>query len=463
MQFLPDNLRIAYFTNDINCDFSFRIRDKDCKLKFCEWLSGPTFQRFISNNQFLFRLHANQISIIPLKAFVGKKEFPLSIRNMYFSQDEQTIKLWSFEDKLFYFADGQAGYLDIENKLYTYQTSNGKNLGHKNLCKPFFETTTYSTLSPDAQYRIRARLHKNSSKNKIIVSQLENGRVLGSYVGSFLSWSLLGDNRYLLFIYQRQFKLIEIDFKQQNQLVNMDAINLKAAVACPHSIDIEKNKYIFSDHIFPITTFALINGETGQIRIRKINWKTQRIKKIAKFSTKLSSDNFRFLQPNYYFQQSKFYFQKDENTLIIWDIERRKERRNKENIKFENRLEKFVLSKDGSCMVTIENIVNSSQIGGIQTNFCLWNLGQKKKIDQFIAPFHNSVIQLSPRGKFLIVQDIYSFVKLRVWKIKKGKFHFLWKFPIYLNVTGLSLKNTQNLDAKNTLMLTQLQNEKRFQ
>ncbi|WP_226996126.1 WD40 repeat domain-containing protein [Candidatus Protochlamydia sp. W-9] len=229
-------------------------------------------------------------------------------------------------------------------------------------------------------------------------------------------------------------------------------------------MDKEKIEPTLSDHVFPITTFALSNITTGQIHIWEINWKTQQIQKLIQWSTELPFTLHFALPPTNFclLGQSKFCFQKNKQTLAVWD----KETRNEKTIKFKNELDCFDLFKDGSLMVTVEKLVNSmseSVFSEDKSKFCLWNLDQMKKLDRFTLPFHHSIIKLSPRGKFLIVQDIYSFVKLRVWKIKKGKFNFLWKIPIYLNVTRLSLKNTQNLDAKNTLLLTQLQNEKRFQ
>ncbi|WP_044044879.1 WD40 repeat domain-containing protein [Candidatus Protochlamydia amoebophila] len=476
LQFLPDSPWMAYFTGDKHDEVFFRTRDKDFKLKFSEQLSAKIndiyqlyqrtisnssstiTQNFISNGQFVFRSKTNQIFIAPLKNFVGKKEFTLSISALHFSSDEQTIYLWMVENKSYYSPDGQTKCLwNAENKLYIYQTSNGKNLGHKNLQKPSFEPMWMwgCRLSSNAQYCIKTYYHTSPGKNKIIISQVENKDVQSSYIGTFFACTLSKDNRYLLFIYRNQFELIKADFNEQNQLVDMDFNEQKTTVFCPRLLDKEKIKCTFSDPLFPITTLALVNDESGQINIWEIDWEAKQVQEVDQCSTELSFTNFFFLD------QSKFYFRKDKKTLAIWD----KKTRSEETIKFKNELVDFDISDDGFWMVTVEKLASSMRRGPFlydKNKFRLWNLDQREKLDRFILPFHDLIIQLSPQGKFLILRNIDGLVKLSVWKIKKGKFLPLWKIPNHLNVKGLSLKNTQNLDRINALLLSQLQNEKNF-
>ncbi|KIC72471.1 pentapeptide repeat-containing protein [Candidatus Protochlamydia amoebophila] len=469
LQFLPDSSKFAYFTNYNGSVTFFHIRDKDFKLKFREQfsvhelsdISRSRILGFISNNQFIFRPKYNQISITPLKAFVGKKELPLSIYGIYFSTNEQTISIRSSVSDIHFSAEDFC-LKNIENKLYIYQIFNGKNLGYKKLPTNFSELDwgRGCQLSFDAQYFVRIYPSESDGENKITISQVENEKIQASYAGSFLNYFLSKNNRYLVFIYQEQLKLIEIDFKQQDQLVNMDVIELKTTITCPHSFDIKKNKYVFSDHIFPTTTLAIINSETGQVSIQEIDWETQQIQELIQWSTELPSTNFYWLsQSKSCFQKSKFYYQKNKQTLAIWN----KETFSEEIIQLKNDLGDFDISDDGSWMVTIEKRVSSMDEMGFseyKTKFCLWNLDQMKKLDHFTLPDGYSKIRLSPQGKFLIVEHIIeNFTELSVWKVKKGKLHLLWKTPNYLNVKKLSLKNTQNLDTKNTLLLAQLQNE----
>ncbi|KIC72523.1 pentapeptide repeat-containing protein [Candidatus Protochlamydia amoebophila] len=465
LQFLPDSSRIAYFVAKENKTF-FCIRSKDFKLKFRERFSNFSYrhkiiaQSFISNDQFIFRAKVNQISITPLKAFVGKKELPLSIRDMYFSPDEQTIFLWNYNSEV-RGSPINIFFSNTENKLYTYQTLNGKRIGYKKLATSFSELTWGwgCQLSFDAQYCIRKYFPESNGKNKITISEVENEKVQVSYAGSFLSYFLSKNNRYLVFIYQNQLKLIEIDFKKHNQLVDVDTTEQNLTVLCLFLLSKEKVVYTFSDRLFPITTLALRSVETGQISLWEINWETQQLQALFLWSTELPSPNFCVLgKPKFCFQKSKVYFQKNRQALAIWN----KETFSEEIIQLENDLDDFDISDDGSRMVTIEKPIismNESVFPENKSKFCLWNLDKKKKLDHFILPFGRSMVRFSPAGKFLIVNHTSSFAELSVWKVKKGKFHFLWKTSKYLNVKGLSLKNTQNLDAKNTLLLDQLQNE----
>ncbi|WP_226996125.1 hypothetical protein [Candidatus Protochlamydia sp. W-9] len=105
---------------------------------------------------------------------------------MYFSLDEQTICLWSFENELhsfendfpFFSLNKQTYYFqNVENKLYTYQIFKGKKLGHKNLRKTFFEQMLDYRLSFDVQYCIKTIFHESPDKNQIIISQIENEEV----------------------------------------------------------------------------------------------------------------------------------------------------------------------------------------------------------------------------------------------------------------------------------------------
>ncbi|KIC72474.1 pentapeptide repeat-containing protein, partial [Candidatus Protochlamydia amoebophila] len=465
LQFLPDSSQIAYFAKKGNETF-FRIRDKDFKLNFSERFSvnkSSNIPRrgilgFISNEQFVFRLKDNQISITPLKTFVGKKVFPLFIRDMRFSPDEQTIIFWNYDSSNFSFSLTDSFFTNIKNKLYTYQTFNGKKLGYKKLPTFFLEEKWGwgCQLSFNAQYCIRTHLPKRNGENKITISQVENEKIQVSYAGSFLSYSLSRDNRYLVFIYQNQLKLIEIDFKKHDQLVNVDSTKQKHTIFHSCLLGKENFKYNFSDPLFPIATLALRTVGKGDISLWEINWKIQQVQEVVLWSTKLPSTNFCLLeQSKFCFQGSKFYFQKNKQTFAIWN----KEIFSEEIIQLENELTGFVISDDGSWMVTIEKLVNSMG-ESVKSKFCLWNLDQLKELDHFTLPFSDLKIRLSPQGKFLIVEHINNFTELSVWKVKKGKLHLLWKNPNYLNVRGLSLKNTQNLDAKNTLLLTQLQNKK---
>ncbi|CAF23458.1 pentapeptide repeat-containing protein [Candidatus Protochlamydia amoebophila] len=474
LQFLSDNSQMAYFiTSGRHGITFFRIRDKDFKLKFSERLSLKNSDdcdnykdtlHFISNGQFVFQSKIKQISIASLKAFVGKKEFPLSLRDMYFSPDEQKVFLWSYEHRNTYWPNLENTYIlhKVENKLYTYQTFNGKKLRNKKLPKPFSAPRWFEDwgcrLSSNAQYCIRTCPSESNGKNKITISQVENEKVQASYAGSFLTYSLSKDNRYLVFIYQNQFKLIEIDFEKHNQLVDMDSTQQKLAVSLPCLLGKEKIKYTLSDHVFPVTTLALSNIETGQISIWEINWEAKQVQEVFQCLTKLFSTEFcLYGQSNFYFQQSKFYFQENEQALVVWD----KKTHSKQTIKSKTQFIDFVTSHDGVWMVTIEKIVISMHKGKFfedKSRFCLVNLDQRKRLDHFILPFGRSIIRLSPQGKFLIVNHMSDFEELSIWKIKKGKFQLLWKTPHYLNVRGLSLKNTQNLDVKNTLLLYGLKN-----
>ncbi|MBS4162994.1 Uncharacterized protein PRO82_000275 [Candidatus Protochlamydia amoebophila] len=462
LQFLPDSSQIAYFADERNETF-FRIRDKDFKLNFSERFSKSNYkygiitQSFISNGQFIFRPKIKQISITPLKTFVGKKVFPLSIRDMRFPPNEQTIIFWSY-DSNFSFSLTDSFFTNIENMLYTYQTFNGKNLGYKKLPTFFLEEKwgRGCQLSFDTQYCIRKHLPESNGENKITISQVENEKIQVSYAGSFLSYFLSRDNRYLVFIYQNQLKLIEIDFKKHDQLVNVDSIKQKHTVFHSCLLGKENFEYNFSDPLFPIATLALRTVGKGDISLWEINWKIQQVQEVVLWSTKLPSTNFCLLeQSKFCFQGSKFYFQKNKQTFAIWN----KEIFSEKIIQLENELTGFVISDDGSWVVTIEKLVNSMG-ESVKSKFCLWNLDQMKELDHFTLPFSDSMIRLSPQGKFLIVEHINNFTELSVWKVKKGKLHLLWKNPKHLNVRGLSLKNTQNLDAKNTLLLTQLQNKK---
>ncbi|CAF23457.1 pentapeptide repeat-containing protein [Candidatus Protochlamydia amoebophila] len=466
-QFLPDSSRIAYFVAKGHETF-FCIRNKDFKLNFSERFSNFSYryriiaQSFISNGQFIFRPKINQISITLLKTFVGKKELPLSIRDMYFSPDEQTIFLWNYN------SDVRGSpinnfFSNTENKLYTYQTLNGKRLGYKKLPTSFSELTwgRGCQLSFDAQYCIRKYFPESNGKNKITISEVENEKVQASYAGSFLDYFLSKDNRYIVFIYQNQLKLIKIDFKKHDQLVNVDTTEQNLIVLSLFLLSKEKVVYTFSDPLFPITTLALRSVETGNISLWEINWETQQLQGLFLWSTELPSPNFCVLGiPKLCFQKSKFYFQKNNRTLAIWN----KETFSEENIKLKNELIDFLVSQDGLWMMTIEKLVSSmhdSVLSEGKSKFRLWNLEQMKKLDHFTLPFGRSMIRLSTRGNFLIVNHSTSdFAELSIRKVKKGKFHLLWKTSQYLNVKGLSLKNTQNLDAKNTLLLTQLQNKK---
>ncbi|MBS4164033.1 Uncharacterized protein PRO82_001346 [Candidatus Protochlamydia amoebophila] len=465
LHFLPDSSQIAYFTvYNHNATF-FHIRDKNFKLKFRERFNsndvlGSKILGFISNSQFIFRPKIKQISITPLKTFVGKKELPLSIHDMCFFTNEQTISVWHSAYDLHYSSE-DFFFKIIENKLYSYQIFNGKNLGYKNLpihfSKPILNWNCQ--LSSDAQYCIRTYPSNSNGENKITISQVENEEIQASYTGSFLSYFLSKNNRYLVFIYQNQLKLIEIDFKKHDQLVDVDSTEQKPTVFCPFLLSKEKIEHTFSDPLFPITTLALRSVEIGQISLWEINWETQQIQELIQWPTELPSTNFNWLgQSKFYFQQSNFYFKKNKQTLGIWN----KKTRRKQTIKFKNKLIDFVISQNGLWMVTIEKLVSSMKESVFSKNkskFCLWNLDQKKKLDQFILPFGHSMIQLSPDGKFLIVNHMIDFAELSVRKVKKGKFHLLWKTPHYLNVKKLSLENTQNLDKINALLLSQLQNE----
>ncbi|MBS4164034.1 Uncharacterized protein PRO82_001347 [Candidatus Protochlamydia amoebophila] len=466
LQILPDSSKIAYFVDKGN-ETLFRIRDKDFKLNFSKRFSinksGNIPRReildFIFNDQFIFRLKDNQISITSLKTFVGKKELPLSIRDMYFSPDEQTITFWNYLSYLDFSSENFFNK-NIENKLYSYQTFNGKNLGHKKLPTFFIERESGEgcLLSFDAQYCIRTYPSESNGKNKMIIFQVENEEVQASYAGSFIRYFLSKDNRYLVFIYQNHSKLIEIDFKKHNQLVDVDSNDQKLSVFHPYLFSKEKITCTFSEPLFPITTLALKNVETGNISLWKINWEIPliqgQVQGMVLWRTKLPFSNF------FWVGQSKFYFQKDKQTLNIWD----KETFSEKTINFENELVNFDISDDGSWMVTAEKLVSSMNLSAFfknKTKFCLWNLDQMKELDHFILPFGHSTIRLSPKGKFLIVNQESNFAQsASVRKVKKGKFYLLWKTPRYLNLKGLSLKNTQNLDAKNTLLLTQLQNKK---
>ncbi|WP_075883088.1 pentapeptide repeat-containing protein [Candidatus Protochlamydia sp. W-9] len=478
LHFLSDNSQMAYFTSGRHGIVFFRIRDKDCKLKFSERLSlknsddRESFKdtlNFISNDQFVFQSKIKQISIASLKAFVGKKEFPLSLRDMYFSPDEQKVFLWSYEHQETYLSNPENTYIlhNVENKLYTYQTFNGKKFRNKKLPKPFSAPRWFEDwgcrLSSNAQYYIRTCPSESNGKNKITISQVENEKVQASYTGSFLSYSLSKDNRYLVFIYQNQFKLIEIDFEKHNQLVDMDSTKQKLTVSLPCLLGKEKIKYTLSDHVFPVTTLALSNIETGQISIWEINWEAKQVQEVFQYLTKLfstefclySQSGFYSQQSNFYFQQSKFYFQENEQALIVWD----KKTHVKQTIKTKNQFIDFIPSQNGDWIVTIEKIVISmdkEKFPIYKSRFCLVDLDQRKRLDHFTLPFGDSIMRLSPNNKFLIVNHKSDFEELSIWKIKEGKFQLLWKFPHYLNVKGLSLKNTQNLDVKNALLLYEL-------
>ncbi|WP_237753513.1 hypothetical protein [Candidatus Protochlamydia amoebophila] len=425
---------MAYFINK-NTNF-FCIRDKDSKLKFCEQFSltklnnifKSTTPVFISNNQFIFRPKNKQIAITPLKTFVGKKELPLSIRDIYFSTNEQTISIWSYSISTHFSNSRYINSYKIENKLYAYQTFNGKKLGYKKLAKlcsdPSLEWKCQ--LSFDAQYFIRTYPSESNGKNKITISQVENEKIQASYAGSFLSYFLSKDNRYLVFIYQNHLKLIEIDLKKHNQLVDVDSTKQKPTVSHSFLLGKKNIEYTFSDPLFPITTLALKSFETGHIiSLWEINWEIQQIQKVVLGSTKLPSPNFFLLgQSKFYFQQSKLYFQKNKQTLAIWN----KETFSEEIIQLENELVDFDISDDGSWMVSIEKLVssmNESVLSEDKFKFCLWNLDQMKELDHFSLPFCDSKSRLSPQGKFLIVEYINKFTELCVWKVKKGKLHLL--------------------------------------
>ncbi|WP_075883089.1 pentapeptide repeat-containing protein [Candidatus Protochlamydia sp. W-9] len=465
LHFLPDSSQIAYFADKRNENF-FRIRDKDFKLIFSERFSKSNYkygiitQNFISNGQFIFRPKIKQIFITPLKTFVGKKVFPLSIRDMHFSPDEKTIIFWSYGSN-FSFTLTNSFFTNIENMLYTYQTFNGKNLGYKELPTFFLEEKWGQDcqLSFDAQYCIRKYFPESNGKNKITISQVENEKIQVSYAGSFLSYFLSKDNRYFVFIYQNQLKLIEIDLKKHDQLVNVDSTKQKPTVFHSCLLGKKKIQYDFSDTLFPIATLALRNVETGDISLWEINWEIQQVQEMVLWSTKLPSTNFCLLdQSKFCFQESKFCFQKNKQTFAIWN----KEIFSEEIIHLENELTDFDISDDGSWMVTIEKPLNSMS-ESVKSKFCLWNLDQMKELDHFTLPFDDSKFRLSTHGKFLIVNHSTSdFAELSIRKVKKGKFQLLWKLPHSLNVNRLSLKNTQNLDKINTLLLSQLQNEKAF-
>jgi uncharacterized protein YjbI with pentapeptide repeats len=429
LQFLPNSSLIAYFLGtDMLCmrdsakNYQLMVREQ-----FSTQRSGMANITFLLANKRLLRISNEKIFIRTLESFYSKKETPLNarLRALRFSSNDEAIYL-----------------LNSNGRLYEYESSSGMRLFYRAISNTEHalpiskQDPDVCALSAHAHYILG--IQRQHEMACITLSQAKNEKERDTFrVNDLLGCALSEDNCHLVNAHQNQFEIWDIASKVRKATVSISSLSGK------------KIGLVLSPSVFPIATLITIEHElrSEQTKIWKIDWRTPQVQLAKKLS---SITNIRFLD------DSRLIFQESCSTISIW--ESNADKANK--IDFNNRVQSFDLSLDGSLMIIAEKIIESSQSYSHRsiTKLSLWNMEQERVVAQEILSFSTPKVRLSPHGKLVVCwrNNLVGLKKLYAWKIEKERFHFLWKIPRCLEVEGLSLKNVRNLQFKNKLLLSQL-------
>ncbi|WP_042281718.1 hypothetical protein [Candidatus Protochlamydia sp. R18] len=463
LQYLSNNSLLAYSTGvNVLCIRNSRDSQLKWRIPFPASLyeSRGAFSKDISfffNKERLYSFSGAKIFINNLKSFSSKKEGPFdtSIVDLRFSSDNRAIHLLTNHIRMSEF--------HVPLRFYAYESSSGKRLDYRILDEHhpqnqlIYYTTSLSerktlfsgklfylcSFSFDAQYVLGFSLndifrphphnmisfqHDLSNFYRCItISHAKNGSEYFKIKNNFLGCALSLNNLYLI-------------GAQQNQLEIWDIASKKQIGSAPFPTPLSNNmrvSLVLSPNASPPTILATIDRELGQTIIWQVDWLNSKAEQIIQFSPVVK---LRF------FKDSKLFFQK-KNTIYRYDINTRKQKK----LRCKYAVVDFDLSHDDSLMIKTE------RKGLKKSRICLWDLTQKKKLDQSYLPYSIPKICMSPNGKFVACCDENNLETIYAWEIKEGKLHLLWKIPKKLEVQGLHLQNVRNLSYKNNLLLSQLQ------
>ncbi|KIC76125.1 hypothetical protein DB41_GM00030 [Neochlamydia sp. TUME1] len=351
LQFLSNSSLIAYFLGtDMLC---MRDSAKNYQLMVREQFSTQKSRManitFLLTNKRLLRISNEKIFIRTLESFYSKKETPLNarLRALRFSSNDEAIYL-----------------LNSNGRLYEYESSSGMRLFYRAISTPEHalpiskQDPDVCALSAHAHYILG--IQRQQKMACITLSQAKNEKERDTFrMNDLLGCALSEDNCHLVSAHQNQFEIWDIASKIRKATVSISSLSGK------------KIGFVLSPSVFPIATLITIEHElrSEQTKIWKIDWRTPQVQLAKKFS---SITNIRFLD------DSRLIFQESCSTISIW--ESNADKANK--IDFNNRVQSFDLSLDGSLMIIAEKIIESPQAYSYRsiTKLSLWNMEQKKRL-----------------------------------------------------------------------------------